>query len=107
MPQQKQKYIDKQLLDLYSDYLISSFQYTTATGFSAMMDQAISHDKITRFLSERPYTSKDLWLLVKPTIRQIETDDGAISFDDTIVEKAHTDENEIVAWHYDHSNLWC
>lgn len=108
MPQSKQKEhteasIDRNLLDLYTDYLISSFQYTTATGLAAMTDNAISHDAVTRFLSERPYTSKDLWLLVKPRLREIETEDGVISFDDTIVEKEHTDENEIVAWHYDHS----
>jgi len=95
--------VDPHLLDLYTDYLISSFQTVTATGFSAMTDHTISHDTLTRFLSERPYTSKDLWLLVKPHVRQVETVDGSISFDDTIVEKAYTDENEIVAWHYDHS----
>ena len=108
MPQPKQNpktepIVDKNLLDLYTDYLISSFHQTTATGFSAMTDHAISHDKLTRFLSERPYTSKDLWLLVKSHIREVETDDGSVSFDDTIVEKEYTDENEIVAWHYDHS----
>ena len=98
-----QSTVDKNLLDLYTDYLISSFSQTTATGFSAMTDHTISHDKLTRFLSERPYTSKDLWFLVKPRVREIETDDGSISFDDTIVEKEYTGENEIVAWHYDHS----
>ncbi|MEW6296108.1 MAG: transposase [Candidatus Diapherotrites archaeon] len=107
MPPKQKEYtaqpVDPRLLDLYTDYLISSFQSVTATGFSAMTDHAISHDAVTRFLGERPYTSKDLWRLVKPRVRQVETEDGAISFDDTIVEKAYTDENEIVAWHFDHS----
>lgn len=97
------KPIDENMLDLYSDYLISSFSYTTATGMSAMLDNEISHDKITRFLSARAYGSKDLWKLVKPVIRKIETDDGAIIFDDTIEGKEYTDENDIVAWHFDHS----
>ena len=74
--------IDQKMLDIYTDYLMSSFSYTTATGLSALLDKRISHDAITRFLSEREYTSKDLWLLVKPTVRQIE--------------------NDIVAWHFDH-----
>ena len=95
--------INAPLLDLYSDYLISSFSYTTATGLSNLLDQQISHDRITRFLSARDYTSKDLWVLVKPTIRVIETDDGQLILDDTIEEKPYTDENEIIAWHYDHS----
>lgn len=91
------------MLDLYTDYLISSFSYTTATGLSAMTGNIISHDKVTRFLSQREYTSKDLWELVKPTVRRIESNDGVLSLDDTIQEKRHTDENEIITWHYDHS----
>jgi hypothetical protein len=39
------------LLDLYSDYLISSFAQTTATGLSLLLDNEYSHDQITRFLS--------------------------------------------------------
>lgn len=97
------KPLDQDMLDLYSDYLISSFSYTTATGMSAMLDNEISHDKVTRFLSARSYGSKDLWKLVKPVIRKIETEDGALIFDDTIEEKEYTGENDIVAWHFDHS----
>jgi hypothetical protein len=95
--------MNKEMLELYSDYLISSFSYTTATGLSKLLDNKISHDKITRFLSEKEYTSKDLWKLVKSTVRRIESEDGIISVDDTIQEKQYTDENEIISWHYDHS----
>lgn len=77
---------------------------TTATGLERMLDGLVSHDRITRFLSKEDYTSRDLRQLVKPKVRQIESDeDGVIIFDDTILEKPHTDENEIVAWHRDHS----
>jgi hypothetical protein len=105
MSKQKQstKPINIPLLDLYSDYLISSFGQTTATGMSETLDGAISHDDITRFLSDREYTNKDFWKLIKPTIRQIEADDGVIDLDDTIQEKAYTDENDIIAWHFDHT----
>ena len=95
--------MDKQLLEIYSDYLISSFSHTTATGLSALLDNKISHDKITRFLSSSDYDSKALWLLVKNQVRSIENDDGCIIFDDTIQEKAYTDENEIITWHFDHT----
>lgn len=94
--------IDQKMLDIYTDYLMSSFSQTTATGLSALLDKRISHDAITRFLSEREYTSKDLWLLVKPTVRQIERNNGVLIFDDTVEEKTYTDENDIVAWHFDH-----
>ena len=90
------------LLELYSDYLISSFALITATGLSLLLDNEYSHDQITRFLSGDEYTSRELWALVKPTVRAIETDDGAVIFDDTIQEKPHSDENEIIAWHFDH-----
>ena len=45
-------------LDLYTDYLLSSFGAATATGLSQMVDGAVSHDKVTRFLSGRDYTSR-------------------------------------------------
>ena len=89
-------------LELYTDYLISTFGAATATGMSSMLDGEISHDRVTRFLAEREYTSRDLWQQVKSTVRQIERDDGVLIFDDTIQEKAWTDENEVMCWHYDH-----
>lgn len=39
------------LIDLYTDYLIVKPGLTTATGLSAMVDNKVSHDKITRLLS--------------------------------------------------------
>ena len=94
--------MENPLLELYSDYLMSSFAQITATGLSALLDHAVSHDQITRFLSATDYTSRDLWALVQPTVRAIEADDGVLIFDDTIEEKPCTDENEIIAWHFDH-----
>jgi hypothetical protein len=40
--------------------------------------------------------------LVKPTVRAVESDDGVLIFDDTVEEKPHSDENEVIAWHFDH-----
>lgn len=95
--------LNVKMLDLYSDYLISSFSYTTATGMSDMLGGSVSHDQVTRFLSADEYTSKNLWHLVKPTLREIESDDGVLVFDDTVEEKLYTDENDIIAWHFDHT----
>ena len=89
-------------LDLYTDYLLSTFGAATATGLSAMVEGDVSHDQITRFLSAQDYTSKDLWQQVKSTVRLIERDDGVLIFDDTIQEKAWTDESELMCWHFDH-----
>ena len=76
-----------EIAEIYSDYLIASFGLTTATGLSNMLDGRISHDKITRFLSAKLKTSKDLWHFVKPLIREIETQDGCLIIDDSIEEK--------------------
>jgi hypothetical protein len=94
---------DKELLDLYSDYLISSFGQTTGTGLSALLGGSVSHDRIQRFLAQKEFTSADLWHIVKPHVRAIERPDGCIIVDDSISEKPYTDENDIICWHYDHS----
>lgn len=91
------------MLDLYTDYLIASFGPTTATGLSRLLDGQVSHDQVTRFLSERVKTSADLWRLVKPLLRQVESPDGVLIIDDSIEEKPYTDENDQVAWYFDAS----
>ncbi len=95
--------MNMQLLDLYSDYLITSFSYTTATGLSTALSGAVSHDQVRRFLNADDYDSRQLWKLVKPTVRKIESEDGVLIFDDTVEEKLYTDENEAIAWHFDHT----
>lgn len=69
-------------LDLYTDYLLSTFGAATATGLSAMVEGEVSHDRITRFLSAQDFTSKDLWQQVKPVVRSVESSDGVLIFDD-------------------------
>ena len=58
--------MNRDLVDLYSDYLLSSFGATTATGLSDLLEGTLSHDQITRFLSQQRFDSKTLWQLVKP-----------------------------------------
>ena len=96
------------LLDIYSDYLIAQSQHATATGLSHLLDGAISHDKITRFLNGSEFNSKDLWLYVKPKIREQEQEKGGVLIiDDAIEEKPYTDENMIVNWHFSHAKGRC
>jgi len=90
-------------IELYTDYLIASFGKTTATGLSEVLEGVISHDKITRFLSQREYTSKELWQLVKKEVRAIEEEEGVLIFDDTIQEKQYSKESDLICWHWDHT----
>ena len=93
-----------ELLDIYSDYLISQNQQATATGLSLLLDGQISHDKVTRFLNKNQFTSKDLWKYVKADIRRYKKNKGGVLIiDDTIEEKPYTDENEIICWHFSHT----
>ncbi len=90
------------MLDIYTDYLICSLGQASATGLARLLDDEISHDAVTRFLSSEPKTSAALWRVVKPLVRAIESDEGVLIIDDSIEEKPSTDENELVSWHYNH-----
>jgi hypothetical protein len=94
---------NSKLLDIYSDYLISAFGQTTATGLSALLNGEISHDQMQRSLAGKVQESADLWVISKPHVRKIERADGVMIVDDSIAEKPYTDENDIICWHYDHS----
>ena len=92
----------RDILDLYSDYLLYSSGQTTATGLSAILEGNVSHDKITRTLSSESFDEKTLWKKVKKIVRAYEGEGACLIFDDTIIEKPYMDENEIICWHYDH-----
>lgn len=108
------KTINKNLLDIYSDYLLTSFSYATSTGLSIALNGEISNSKISRFLAgnyqekgqlkHTEYTSKDLWKLVKETVREDEFDEGILTLDDTVEEKPYTDENQVNCYHFDHTS---
>jgi hypothetical protein len=60
--------MNRELLEVYGDYLLTHsamhsipFSHTTATGLSALTGGAISHDKVTRFLSSEDFEAKNLW----------------------------------------------
>ena len=95
--------MNKELFELYSDYLLSSFGKTTATQLSSLLGGAYSHDQITRLLSRNHFDSKTLWQHVKALVRQEERDDGVLIADDTIQEKLYSDENDLISWHFDHT----
>lgn len=64
------------LLDIYSDYLISQNHHATATGLAAMFDGEISHDQVSRYLRTGEFGSKELWAYVKSDVRRHEQKTG-------------------------------
>ena len=90
-------------MDLYTDYLLSSFEQVTVTCLSNLLDGSISHDRIIRLLSNKAYASKKLWQEVKSVICDHESEDVCLIFYDDIVSKPYTDENDFICWHWYHS----
>jgi hypothetical protein len=90
-------------VDLYTDYLISSVSYTTATGLASLL--SIKHDKVTQALTKGVYDSKFLWKYVKPYIHEStrHNDTVILSFDDSVEEKPYSDESDLICWHFDHT----
>lgn len=88
--------------DLYTDYLITSTSYTTATGMASLL--SIKHDRITRALSTGDYDGRFLWKRAKVYIEELTRSGETVflSFDDSIQEKRYTDESELNCWHWDH-----
>ncbi len=68
-----------------------------------MLDGQVSHDQVQRFLASPKRTSADLWQVVKPHVRSVQHDDGVLILDESSAEKPSTDENDIICWHFDHT----
>lgn len=91
------------LMDLYSDYLLSSPTVVSALVLVKVLNDSYSHDSVTRMLSQPELSQHLYWKQVKHLIRHVESDSGVISVDDSIIHKPHSSENELVSWHFDHS----
>ena len=91
------------LLEVYSDYLIISSSQTTATGLSKVLDNKTSHDSFTRFLSSGDFSQKDQWMLGIPWCGRMNPIERLLIVDDTVLEKPHSRENEMICWHFDHT----
>lgn len=92
-----------ELMDLYSDYLLSCPSSVSAQTMVKVLNDAYSHDAVTRMLAQPELSQHLFWKQVKPVIRKAESDVGVISIDDTIEHKPHSAENELISWHFDHS----
>ena len=92
--------MNREMIELYSDYLLASYGQTTATGLSKLLEGDLSHDQITRFLRQEEHLSKNLWQLAKPLVRKIQYSDGVLIVDDTFIPKPYCETNGLVEWYY-------
>lgn len=91
------------VMDLYTDFLMTSPNIVSSGLLSEVLNKEHSHDKITRMLAQDILDQKAYWHSIKPTVRQIEKEEGLISIDDTLEEKPWSTENEFISWHFDHT----
>jgi len=68
-----------------------------------LMDDQISHDEVTRFLSQPHQIGQTLWKTVKPLIRKHQTDDGVLVVDDSLAHKPHFQPSGLVSTYFDHT----
>jgi len=101
----------EKLIDIYIDFLISSFGKIEMTKLSELLDGIYSHDVFTKMLLNYDKAidiDKELWHRAKGLLRTYEDEaQGCILIDDTVLHKPYTKENDIVCWHYDHSAGKC
>ena len=67
--------MNRNMLELYSDYMIVSAGQVTATAFSKVLNGKYSHDQLTRFLSKNEFAESEHWDYIKPIIRRYESKD--------------------------------
>ena len=94
------------LEEVYVEYLASSVGAVTATELARLSGGQLSHDQITRALAGPAHGARELWAKVKPLVRTAEKEaagQGVLIIDDTIIAKPHSDESELVGWHFDHT----
>lgn len=94
--------MNRKLINIYSDFLITSFGQTTATNLAQVLNNEISHDTITRFLADKELNSRDFWKIIKPEIRRIQKQNAMIAIDDFLIEKPYSNENGVIAFYFDH-----
>jgi hypothetical protein len=79
----------------YCQYLLSRKINYTITNLAEHLE-AISHDKINRYLLSEKLTPRLLWDNVKEVI---EIDEEAyLIFDDTVIDKRYSEEIELTRW---------
>jgi len=85
-------------LQLYTSFLIGNQNRYSGVELSKVLpEETMSHDSVTRFLSDSKYAPGDLWKHVKPLVRLGE---GYLVGDDSLLSKKYSRENELARKQY-------
>jgi hypothetical protein len=94
----------EKITTLYTDYLMSRFGRVMVTTMSSVLEEDISHDKITSYFAENQVDRKRLWLSANLFVKKYLSGDVFPILDDTVIEKHHNNEDEHNCWRCDYSN---
>ena len=83
--------------ELYSTFLRVTSQRYSAVSLSEVSPVELSHDSISRWLSEAKCQPKDIWNEAKPHVLD---SSGVLIVDDTILDKTRSDKIELVRYQY-------
>lgn len=84
--------------DLYISFLISSSIRYSATALSEVSPKELAHDSVTRWLSNKTFTPRDLWDKVEKYVDKEK--ECTFVIDDTLVEKPRSKEIDLVKCGY-------
>lgn len=84
-------------LDLYVDFLISSQTQFSGVELSRVSPDNMSHDSVSRWLSEKKLTPKMLWQYAEPMVKK---ETGYLVIDDTVLDKPYSGKTALVRKQY-------
>jgi len=85
--------------DLYCSFLEVTSERYSALALSEVVPPyaELSHDSISRWLSDEKVQPKDLWLAASKEVR---SQTGILVFDDVVIDKSRSGKTELVNWQY-------
>lgn len=84
-------------LGLYTKFLIANHNRYSGVELSKTSDNALSHDSVSKWLSDETFDSKNLWPHVKDII---DKETGYLIADDSVLDKRFSRKNDLVGRHW-------
>lgn len=83
--------------ELYCSFLEITSERYSALSLSDVAPYQLSHDSISRWLTEEKVQPKDLWSIAK---KEIMDKPGILVFDDVVIDKSRSGKTQLVNWQY-------
>lgn len=82
---------------LYCSFLEVTSDRYSALSLSDVAPYQLSHDSISRWLTEQHVQPKDLWVAAR---KEVLDKPGVLVFDDVVIDKSRSGQTELVNWQY-------